>query len=301
LKTRGRESNDGQKVHTIGWHVIDVSTFPDLANELRRLYTRGHGPYRAFAFRGQANVEWPLRPTLGRELAHFAARTGRMLPSLPRTFEQSLLSSFRQKAHLYAPVQSLVRGDDDLEWMVLGRHYGLPTRLLDWSYSPFVAAWHACANYDSEDGAIWCVSVNHVNTQSPDGVEPLLFGRGEHLHQLVLGQDREPPITFFRPAVHNSRSAAQQGLFSISGDGEVEHAGLIVDVLGPVKLQPSETNLVLRVAKSCKREVMQGLRAMNVTGETLSPDLEGLCSELSQVIRDHPIEMDEMFRQVRQS
>ncbi len=273
------------------WPERETATFDEFLRAVRPYSSQGFGQFRTFAFRGQAKDEWALRPTLARELKAYEKRTGKMLPSAPSVFEGWLLLQFQQRAHLYAPVESLARGGSDLEWMVMGRHYGLPSRLLDWTYSPFAAAWMACADQPASNGFVWCVSVDHVNAKTSSGLDALMFGTGEHLNKLVMGMEVDPGLIFFTPRTHSRRSASQQGTFSISSKGDEDHDIVIPSILSSYPLPKEKTRLRIVIPAGRKREFIRELRAMNVTAETLSPDLDGCCRELLELLRDYPEEL----------
>lgn len=90
-----------------------------------------HGLSHRYIYRGEGNLEWDPKPSLER-----ACPGGS-----PAQAESALISAFRGAAHLYE--SNLPATDDDLSWLALMQHHGVPTRLLDWTRSPYVAAFFA--------------------------------------------------------------------------------------------------------------------------------------------------------------
>ena len=99
-------------------------------------------------YRGVTSSNYELIPKVGRRLK--AARP------LEAKDERYILRLFKQRAiaHLHrAPV-------DDWEWLAIAQHHGLPTRLLDWSRNPLVAAYFAVIEKHAGDSAIYVYRSN---------------------------------------------------------------------------------------------------------------------------------------------
>lgn len=110
-----------------------------------------HGRYRSpFAYRGIDSAKFDLLTSLMR-----IENTG---------MESHLLRNFKKFA------RSLLKDKhNDWELLAVAQHHGLPTRLLDWSFSPYVALHFATSDIFRyrEDGAVWCLDISKVHEQLP--------------------------------------------------------------------------------------------------------------------------------------
>lgn len=123
----------------------------------------GH-PSSARWFRGQRNTAWSLQSALWRRIEDDNGR----LKNEPYTHadERNFTHRFRVRAAIRRPEAPSY--DDSAGWLSLMQHYGLPTRLLDWSRSPLVAAYFAVAETASSigaptDAAIWMLNPHRLN------------------------------------------------------------------------------------------------------------------------------------------
>lgn len=89
-------------------------------------------------WRGHANIDWKLQAEVFRPTSNGSPAN-----------ESTLLGYFM--SHAERRYQRCPPGSDRVAWLMLARHYGLPTRLLDWSMSPLVALYFA-TQHDDVDG-----------------------------------------------------------------------------------------------------------------------------------------------------
>ena len=137
--------------------TIEVAHIGDLVDAIRDI-RRSKRPGLPLWFRGQGNAQWTVQAALWREGG----------PRRPFTAadERNFTHRFRTRAAIRYP--NTPAYEDHAAWLSLMQHYGLPTRLLDWSRSPLVAAYFASQAYlradkDSvPDVAIWVLSPHEL-------------------------------------------------------------------------------------------------------------------------------------------
>ena len=128
---------------------------PDLWNsttlkseaEVMRVLTELQG--KRWLSRGQADTYKSLIPSIDREGRDMLSRTEML------TLERQSIDIFRSTARFFADEGERTALQSDIGALMVLRHYGAPTRLLDWSQSPFVSAYFAVSENDSRDGEIW--------------------------------------------------------------------------------------------------------------------------------------------------
>ena len=108
---------------------------------------------------GQADEDWPLRPFLLRIGAN-------LLSSELLAVEASSRREFEAQAHLHVSPNVLSATTDDVDWWALMQHHGAPTRVLDWTLSPFVAAYFAVRDHPKTNGTVWWVNSQALNVRA---------------------------------------------------------------------------------------------------------------------------------------
>lgn len=172
-------------------------------------------------------------------------------------------------------------GEDDIAgWLALMQHYRLPTRLLDWSFSPLIAAYFAVnRSIDSgEDACIWALAPSILNESQ--GFEPLLYPLSANRLRPLLepakrGVDATDNIVAAMAVEADLRMQMQQGAFTV-------HASAT-----PLNLLAESDGWLRRFAvpadsvSALRRE----LRLLGYRVDYLFPDLEALAQELRLLIR----------------
>ena len=258
----------------MSWRERRVESWSELQRLLIEV-SRIIGAFRpAYVYRGQADRNWRLESTLKREMGLISDR------GIALEVEKRLSSEFEARAHAFL-TPSLVRmlNDDGDRWSLM-QHYGAPTRLLDWSRSPYVAAYFACASNSKTDGAVWFVHVKRLNSAVSDPSKPF-FLDGKIGPDFFL-EDGFARIGTFANGLEFDRMTAQQGVFTVCTDVLADHADAIA--ASPAVVDPDSIGKII-IPAALKLEILQQLRPMNISGASIYPGLDGLGKSLAESAR----------------
>ncbi len=224
-----------------------------------------------WAFRGQQGADWPLVSSLTRRLQAFSPE-----PRLWPLREARAMRIFRRKAHMH--LQDRQALDDALRCLALMQHHGAATRLLDFTKSPFVAAFFALepargpvSVFALNTPALWNRAPDFDDTLTRHRIDPRVAGNFSR----YFARNTMPVVWFGEPAQMDQRLAAQSGLFVVPGvldqplEAILDHYGGSDDLLVRFVLDPA-----------MRAEALHALYRMNVTYATLFPDLDGLARSL---------------------
>jgi len=226
-------------------------------------------PYQHWAFRGQRDASAPLFSVISRYFISFNVN--------PRAWveqEERILRIFKRKAiHFLDVVPDL---DDDFEWLALMQDHGAPTRLLDFSWSPYVAAFFALHN-TTQEGVIW--ACNPVEIEKMKRVE---LDKPSSFRKQFLSSTGDF-VWLGEPYAMNRRLIAQSGTFLVPG---VLHKSIEEILKGYPN--PHETLIkFILPADKVREQGMRELYRMNITQSTLFPDLDGLARSLAYELEFH--------------
>jgi len=243
-------------------------------------------PIEGWAFRGHRDPEHGLQTSLTLACERHAIRE----PERP-SVEALLLRDFSRKAHLYTSADAtLPHPADTLEWMSLLRHYGGPTRLLDWTYSIFVAAYFALdCSAPTDTCHIWAINAKWLNDVAAESAVPgIKQGRetdrdktGDHFRRFFMPpkqQDIRAFVSTANPYRLNGRLSIQHGVFLCPGDVRRPFMDNLTAMNAISKNKAFD--LQIRGSLQLRREITQLLYSYNINSEVLFPGMQGLALAL---------------------
>lgn len=200
--------------------------------------------------------------------------------------EQVLLRNFKKYAH------SMVRQPDmsEWQWVSIARHYGLPTRLIDWTFSPLVAMYFATQNSDffDSDGVIWRIHIDELALTMPSEQQKHLREKLARVFSVSMLKDLgldyfsesrknaeregQETVLIFEPPSLDERIVNQHACFTMMSDARSRldswlqrHPHLVTKY---------------RISAKAKREIADSLDACNINPRVLFPGLQGLAETL---------------------
>ncbi len=258
-RNQKRETRNGD-LRVSSWAELNNALFAETWNpDLRRFRSN-------FVYRGMPDANEDLRTSLMR------------LGGNVREIEAHLLRNFRK----YARRETLPEGSI-WDWLALAAHHGLPTRLLDFSYSPYVALHFATCELDryDSDGAIWAVAYVEAHRLLPRRLRTILSRERSNAFTIEMLNEAASSLAaleklaprefalFFEPPSLDDRIVNQFALFAMMSSPEArldawlsaQHPRLARRIVIPAKL---------------KWEARDKLDQANITERVLFPGLDGL-------------------------
>ncbi|MFT3907941.1 MAG: FRG domain-containing protein [Ferruginibacter sp.] len=249
----------------------------DLQKYLFDEYESDKDRYRSkYAYRGVSNSKYKLETSI--------QRLGRK----PSEVERHLIRNFQK----YSPINTLVDSYNNIwNWISLGQHHGLPTRLLDWTFSPNVALHFMTDNTSTfnVDGVIWMVDfiamTNHLPPVLKDhftsskylsfATDELKLAIGNSIDSIYqFNKDNGDALIFFEPPSIDDRIVNQFALFSFMLNPDTDkfewlqaHEDLYRKIIIPSKL---------------KWEIRDKLDQANITERIIYPGLDGISQWLKR-------------------
>lgn len=239
--------------------ITTVADFVSRVAEIKKQHVKG-GNKADLLFRGQP-CDKPLLPKLGRIVPKGEIHT----------IERLILSNFDSASLPFREFEP--RNDWDL--LALAQHHGLPTRLLDWTFSSLAALWFVVRNLpekkdngkDFENGVVWvlCAIVDDFRLDTN--------------HNGPF--DNKSRTRIFRPKAISPRIVAQSGVFTVhrlQKPGSDKKFKFV-----PLEKNRNYKNKLVKfiVPPSAFPGIRSELNMMNANAALLFPDLDGLCSHLA--------------------
>lgn len=211
----------------------------------------------AFLFRGQAK-NWPLATSFHRRGRY---RLGEFL-------NKDRIQLYRRLSAVTSHFFNLEIPDQNGAFFNLLQHHGYPTPLLDWSYSPFVAAFFAFSVLDK-----------HKTYSEDECVRIFIFDRKSWSEKFTPLNYLDPAIPHISVmdfvALDNPRKIPQQAITTATN---------IVNIEDFIREQETLHNkrflAALDIPATERRKAMRELAYMGITAGSIYPGIEGVCQEM---------------------
>ena len=216
-----------------------------------------------FWFRGHADLGWPLIPS-----------ALRYSDPAERNRALELLADFKRYAKI--KLSNLPSRDEELEWVQLARHYGLPTRLLDWTRNAAIALYFACLKTSQRDtdGAALILNPKDLNREATK--EYRIFDAHTDAQRIDMyfstpGKRTQQSCRTIaiNPVWNSERIMLQQGAFTLHGPKDFTLTSAQVPSL-----------VCLRIPATRKQQLLVELERAGINEMSIFPEPEHMCRSL---------------------
>lgn len=262
-------------------NTFEAESWTDLQTDLFNIYEHDKDRFRSqYAYRGVSDKNYGLETSL--------QRIGRK----PSEVEYHLIRNFQK----YSPVNTLIDNYNNIwNWISLGQHHGLPTRLLDWTFSPNVALHFMTDDIStfSKDGIVWVVDFVAIKDQFPQVLKDKLKQQktlsftsnelkkyiGDSIDEIEqFEKNNGNAILFFEPPSMDDRIVNQFALFSFMLHPDTDKYKWLQQFPGLYKK--------IIIPAGLKWEIRDKLDQANITERIIYPGLDGISKWLARWYRE---------------
>lgn len=206
-------------------------------------------PDKIILYRGQSQ-DFDLLPSIARK-NHIEDTTEK---------EREILDEFKRRSRLKISPDLI----DDWDWLIYAQHYGLKTRLLDWTSNPLIGLWFCCCDKPdwNKDGTVYILIV----------MPNILLDRRKQKSPFLRNSTK-----VYKPYLNNERIVAQSGWFTAHGFSP--KANMFVSLNKNFLLKRHLTKII--IPNSVKEMLLEKLNILGVNYEKLFPDIGGICRQIN--------------------
>jgi hypothetical protein len=217
--------------------------------------------------------------------------------------EKSVIRKFHRQVHQYANGEMQIR--NYLSLITLMRHYGAPTRTLDWTYSFYVAVYMALRDARTgENSGVWAFDAGE-NSEKDNWLQAttkkLLKNKRpqKQLRDFFKDQNCVSCDIFkalfmkntkfvypLNPYYFNERMDIQKGVMLVPGSVSFPFEDNLVATLDKYGKKPPKRMALVKIKHAARKKLLGDLRRMNITEQTLFPGLEGFCRMLRLLVNE---------------
>jgi hypothetical protein len=253
--------------------IIEVKSLGELMEKLN-----GELLNKDYIFRGHSCASWKLQSILERVLEG-------KYESAAKSFEEFALGYFRRRFHLYE--KSTISKKNDLEWLSLMQHHGTPTRLLDFTYSPYVAlyfAFEGMVKPSEEKFAIYAINRKEIidrffeytkKQNIPTKIKRKDLQNEQDEAFTEISEKSYEILWVAKPNSLNSRMERQDGCFLLSGN-----ISQTIEEMLKNDLYRGMKNYRIIAPCSLWKDIYNLFNKMNINSKTIYGDLEGLSKNI---------------------
>jgi hypothetical protein len=218
----------------------NIHSFSEYIEKIESL----NGSAELMLYRGQA-VKGNLLPSIARDT-----------PEINSTEEEKrILKELRRMGSSLLPNKDM----NDWDLLVIAQHFGMKTRLLDWTSNPLAALWFACNDWREGDVYVYVLTADEFLSESDKGP----FDTGKTM--------------VIRPTLNNLRIIAQHGWFTAHKYSQKTNRFVPLENNKQIKKAVIE----IHIPEALRKSLLNSLERHGISSRTLFPDLEGLCKFLN--------------------